>query len=507
MKKLFGFWAVCGAAGFGFGAGFVTYEQHGAVGDGKTDDRAAIVAAHAAANAKGLPVKATAGKKYYLGPGEGAAIVKTDVDFGSAEFIIDDVNVAKIYSPAFRVEPSRAPFEVKDAKPFKRGAKTLGVTLPCDCLVIAENAKVKRYVRFGLNQNAGATQKEVFLVRKNGSIDPGTPVVWDFDDVTKMTAYPIDAKTLTVKGGVFTTIANQCESKYRYHNRGIVVTRSNAVVSGLRHDVTGELDHGAPYGGFVQVIRCARVTVKDCLFTAHKTYMTIGSAKRPVPMGSYDLTVNESANVSVLNCRQTTNIDDKKYWGLFASNYCKNLLFDGCEFSRFDAHMGVANATILNSKLGHMGINAIGFGTFRVENTEVRGPGFFNLRDDYGSTWEGDFLVKNCRLVPNGGRGGQPYLVRGSYSGKHDFGYVCHMPKKIVFDGLLIDDVKPPKNYKGPYIFANFNRDNNSADYVEDFPYRTTEEVVLKNVKTTSGKPVLLSPNKHMFRNVNVVER
>jgi len=37
---------------------FVTYEQHGAVGDGKTDDRVAIVAAHADANAKGLPVRA-----------------------------------------------------------------------------------------------------------------------------------------------------------------------------------------------------------------------------------------------------------------------------------------------------------------------------------------------------------------------------------------------------------------------------------------------------------------
>ena len=35
---------------------FVTYEQFGAVGDGKSDDQKAIVAAHAAANEKGLPV-------------------------------------------------------------------------------------------------------------------------------------------------------------------------------------------------------------------------------------------------------------------------------------------------------------------------------------------------------------------------------------------------------------------------------------------------------------------
>ena len=38
---------------------FVTYEEFGAVGDGKTDDIDAIVAAHEYANANLLPVKAS----------------------------------------------------------------------------------------------------------------------------------------------------------------------------------------------------------------------------------------------------------------------------------------------------------------------------------------------------------------------------------------------------------------------------------------------------------------
>ena len=37
---------------------FVTYEQFGALGDGKTDDMDAIIAAHAYANEHRLPVKA-----------------------------------------------------------------------------------------------------------------------------------------------------------------------------------------------------------------------------------------------------------------------------------------------------------------------------------------------------------------------------------------------------------------------------------------------------------------
>ena len=37
---------------------YVTYEEFGAVGDGKTDDYAAICKAHSYANENGLPVKA-----------------------------------------------------------------------------------------------------------------------------------------------------------------------------------------------------------------------------------------------------------------------------------------------------------------------------------------------------------------------------------------------------------------------------------------------------------------
>ena len=39
---------------------------------------------------------------------------------------------------------------------------------------------------------------------------------------------------------------------------------------------------------------------------------------------------------------------------------------------------------------------------------------------------------------------------------------------------------------------------------MEKYPYHVTEEVVLKNVTTASGKPVNVSPNAWMFRNVKV---
>ena len=507
MKFIHAFLAFALAASAAQAKSFITYEEFGAVGDGKTDDQNAIVAAHDAANGKGLPVKAGAGKTYYIGKGAAVAVIKTDVDFGTANFVIDDRVLDNLRAPIFRIDPSRRPFPVKGVAKLAKGAVRLGAALPSTCLVEVQNSNVKQYIRYGLNQNKGTAQKEVFLADASGAIDPKTPIIWDYPAITRITAHPVDAKTLVVKGGHFTTIANQASSNYRYHARGISVNRSNVRIEGIRHDITGEGEHGAPYGGFVAVSYSANVTVTGCTFPAHKTYRTIGAAGKPVSMGSYDICANNSVNVSYIDCRQTTDINDRRYWGLFGSNYCKNLLYDKCVFSRFDAHMGVANATVRNSKLGYMGINAIGFGTFLVENTTVYCNSFFNLRSDYGSTWNGDFIVRNCTFVPGNGQPVVGTLVNGSSTDWHDFGYPCHMPRRIVFDGLKIDDSHHPEKYNGPRIFAQFSKKNTSPDYVEQFPYHVTEEVVLRNVKTASGKELTLSPNKHMFRNVKVVRK
>ena len=238
------------------------------------------------------------------------------------------------------------------------------------------------------------------------------PIIWDFDQITDITALPIDEKTLNITGGRFTTIANNAESKYTYYSRNIAIRRSNVIVDGLEHRVTGEGDHGAPYGGFINISDCAYVTVKNTILTGHKTYSTIGSAGKPVSMGTYDLSVNRALNVSFVNCSQTNDINDNTYWGILGSNYCKNLLYDNCTLSRFDAHMGVANATIRNSTLGHMGINAIGSGTFTVENSTIRGRSLINLRSDYGSTWQGEFIIRNCVFVPAGGKPTSASLIR-----------------------------------------------------------------------------------------------
>ena len=482
----------------------ITYEAFGAVGDGRTDDRRAIMAAHAAANEKGLPVRAKDGATYYMGCGGGTAIIRTDVDFGTATFIIDDTHVAgpNIRSAAFSIEPDEPTFAVTGLVKLVQGQKSLGVRLPKRCLLKLVDNKVKRFIRWGRNQNNGVAQQEMIIADREGRVDPATPLVWDFDHVTDVTAWPIDERLLTVKGGSFTNIANQAKSQYRYHSRGILVHRSNVRIEGVKQYVTGELDHGAPYSGFIRVEHCANVTLYKCLFTARRTYETIGAAGKPVSMGSYGLTAEHTVNLSVIGCRQTTDIVDDRYWGLFGSNYCRNILFDDCVFSRFDAHMGVANATIRNSTLGYMGVQAIGFGTLLVENSTIRSRNaLVSLRSDYGSSWKGDIVIRNCTYAPcNAPRDGVPPLLNGYNVAEHDYGYDCCMPRRFVVEGLTIEDAKHnPK--QDLYVFGAFRK----MDVKPVRPYPVTEEVVLRNVKTASGRTLKTSRNEEMFRNVRFV--
>ena len=484
--------------------GLVRYRDFGARGNGKTDDIDAIAATHAFANQHGLMVKADDGATYYIGGKERTAIIQTDTDFGSATFIIDDTDVQNRQAAIFSVSSNLKSFKLKSIDRLSRNQEKIDISLLGTCLIRVANSDIKHYIRFGLNPTKGSSQSDIFMVDKNGHVDMDAPIVWDFNKITSITALPIDEKILNITGGRFRTVANKEVSKYNYYSRNISIKRSNVLIDGLEHRVTGEGDHGAPYGGFITISNCANVTVRNTIFTGHKTYRTIGRAGKPVSMGTYDISVSNAINVSFLNCSQTNDINDRTYWGIMGSNYSKNLLFDNCTFSRFDAHKGVANATIRNSTLGHMGINAIGSGTFTVENSTIRGRSLINLRSDYGSTWRGEFIIRNCIFIPSGGKSTSASLISGSYSGQHDFGYMCFMPERIIIENLKIEDANHPEDYLGPAIFTNFNRQMTDDSYQEKFPNVRTKEVILRNVTISSGKVLRISDNPFMFKDVKV---
>ena len=413
---------------------YLTYEEFGAKGDGVHDDFPSIIACHEEANIRNLPVRARDGASYYISGSNKTAIIKTDVDFSKAKFIIDDRNVESRESYVFTVLSDHEPIELK-LNPIKHTDSKVDIGLAGNYYVKIKNQNKKIYIRKGLNMNNGTSTVDAFIVNKNGEVFPS--INWDYPEVTYAYARCTDDSPITVKGGHFVTVANEEESFYRYYQRGFLVNRSHVLFTDVYHTVDNEGEHGAPYHGFIRVNDSYDVTIKDCLLTPRFIYKTESQIPgQTVSMGSYDLSFWCSIDVRCLNVKQTIDIKDAKYWGIYTSNFCKNLILEDCIISRFDAHQGVTNATIRRCTLGHQGVQLIGHGDFILEDTTLYSrTDMIYLRCDYGSLWDGNITVKNCDWYTQNVK---LAIIGGNNVGDHDYGYLCRFGKNITLDGIRV---------------------------------------------------------------------
>jgi len=464
----------------------VTYSAFGAAGDGKTNDFAAIKKAHEYANEKGVAVKADKNATYYIGAVEDSVPVKTNTDWSDAEFIIDDKSAetdSKVWwYPLFRVLPETEPeaVELPEGYSLSAGQKNIGLKFGDKKLLAVYNEEKRDFIRHASSDSAGYPRQEVILTDKNGNVDSSTPLQWDYEKVTKMNAYSVSDQPLLLRGGKFTTIANDDPKYTGYYERGIKVERANVTVKNVAHYVTDEGETGSPYNGFFRAQYANNVVFESCVMTGHTYYY----------QGTYDTRLYGSNNVRYLNCVQSNDHTDPKFWGIMCSDFCKNLTMDGCKLSRFDAHMGVYNATIKNSDIGQH-ISLVGGGLLRVENVIRRcAKGswfnrFVTLRDDYGSFFYGDIIIKDSKLLT--GRGIN-YVIAGAWY-DWDFGYECRLPNTVTLDNVTMEYEEGIEEYLHPclFIFSHFTeKANETPEYMKNStnPLTFPEKVIIKNNAT-----------------------
>ncbi|MBR2971438.1 MAG: hypothetical protein IKC61_00740 [Clostridia bacterium] len=460
--------------------GTVKYEDYGAVGDGVTDDSEAIRAAHKVANDLGLPVEAKAGATYYIGSLEQTIIVKTSTNLNGATLLFDDHQVrwddAKLRNVyVFTVAPDAEPYSVQipEGLTLEKGQTNVGITFDKPCMIKLENSAERIYMRYGENANGGVVQNEMILVDKQGNVDPSTPIQYNYSAVTKITVYSIDDKPVTFGNGTVVTLAPNpkaydpdYENNYCYYGRGIAVMRSNTTLSNIKHivegeDMTIEIDrngdgiidkwgadksYGVPYIGFFYFRSCSGAVMRDCLVEGHQAYCFFQGATRNDPgtirneMGSYDINATDCINISFLNLTQYENKETGEvitnrfmYHGIMGSNFCRNVVMDGCYLDRFDSHQGLHNARITNSTLG-FGILVIGGGDLYIENVYRIACGtFVHLRGDYNSVFNGDVVIKNCRVAS-----GVNCMMNGVWRSFYN-GLDNYMGRTLTVDGLVVE--------------------------------------------------------------------
>jgi len=491
---------------------YVTYLDFGAVGDGKTDDFEAIVKAHDYANEKGIPVVLCDEKTYYIHENRidgspRSAIIKTDVDWGESKFIIDDIDITGLdgtnrhHEPIFRIESEYEKKTVTDPDTLAaigaigEGTKKINLALGYPALLIIYNENERIFKRYGasyikLGGHNGAVKNEIILVDGEGNIDESTPFMFDYEGLTKIEVVRTDDKPLTVKGGIFTTLASRVDGidpanglMADYLLRGLQVIRSNTTLSGIRHYVEGEVStyehrdnnlHGGHYYGFYNVRYSNNILIKDCVLTGRRYYRVCGT---------YEFAAFRVNKISLVGCTQSNfTVKDEdgntvfsmtpskvsgtlRHWGVCETDFCKNMEYRDCVLSRFDAHQGLYNGKIINSKINFMELT--GKGELYIENLDWYSPNPGNtynslayLRDDYGSTWNGTITFKNCRAHFSGGDGN----IFFHHYANWDFGNVSHFPN-VIIDNLEVYGIGPEDklNLKSPSREPAMHRENTSV--------------------------------------------
>ena len=466
----------------------VNYIDFGAKGDGVADDFAVIVRAHEYANENGLPVVIDDGRDYLIRETmiDGvvkSAVIKTDVVWGSTRFIIDDTDVCyfdgtdRALSPVFKVVSMYDPTDITDPdvlsaiKGIGEGTKRLDYTTGYPFLAVIYNEDEEVYHRYGASYISRGGQcspkNEILLVSEDGSIDESTPFMFDYSHLTKMTVIRDDVSPLTIKGGVFVTLASRVDSyntktgqRAKYIQRNILINRSHVTLDSVEHYVENELSledfmekgiHGAHYWGFYNVAYANDVLLKDCILTGRRSYR----------FSTYEFHANHVNRIRLEGCTQSNfTLDDgvgnsvysmskspitdwPRCWGIGGSNFCKNMEYRNCRLSRFDAHQGLYNGRIVDSTVNFMEI--IGKGELVFENLNWCSPSpgriynsFVYLRDDFGCTWDGTITFKNCTFNVSPG---DAYVFFYSYT-NWDYGYRCHFPN-LIMDSPKINGFDP----------------------------------------------------------------
>ena len=139
-------------------------------------------------------------------------------------------------------------------------------------------------------------------------------------------------------------------------------------------------------------------------------------------------------------------------WGIAGTNFCKNVTYDTCQLTRFDAHDGIVNGKIINSEIAALRLT--GGGDMHIENTKFFSfmSSLVSLREDYGSTWHGTITLKDCEVIDTCQNSKLKNIVH-SASSNHWFGYPTYFPN-IVIDNLKIENPQKKIKLSGNYHCA-----------------------------------------------------
>lgn len=544
----------------------LTYGLFGAVGDGVTNDYLSIKNAHDFANKiyiehDYLPtVYSDENKTYYLSTMNKPIDVITNVDFKNSKFIIDDyidlnndnvndVNtvdvIFNVTNPIYIKTKNLRYLELKENldSGFVVNKNSTNLSSIINALknnlnyknddfikkqfdgsrywiVTLENSN-RMYIRTGKNATSGHYQTDVIVIDSStGNVVVGS--TWNYDSLRSVKVYPMNTNNITIRNGEFVTRTNNVVYSSKnindYSNRNLYVNYTgNVTIENIKHNIdenyhsytgTYQSINGNLYFGFIKLNNTANVKINNVDLSSHTFTHIVDSFGNETTSGNgtYDLTINNSANVYINDlsyyCKNNdsvcynSNIVDYTKWGIMNSNNSKNLFITNSKLNRIDAHRGVTNLYLKDSTIGSRGITLIGDGYFYGENVLFdRSTTMINLRQDYGSTFDGSIYLKNVNYkIGNNASPRYPNIIFSDNLENHYFGYKTYFPN-VYIDGINIDTT-----YNNEIVYVSVLRlaknPNSTADYSSiDKLYNFKSDFVLKNLSITNSMRISIFPD------------
>lgn len=424
----------------------VNYKMFGAVSDSKRDDGVYIKAAHEYANKHHVPLINHSGE-YWIKETKGIEIL-TNVQWGHSIFHIDERYNSR-EAPKFMVKSSKSYLEINlDANEkeqllaqMKPGVKVIPALAEYkNSLVFILDSGDRIGYRYGASYNGQDHPREDFFYVEEGGRIIGD-VAWEFKNYTSLRAYPCDNDYLIIDGGTFYLSGDNPKSNRGYLKNGFGIYRSRTII---RNQWMG-LEQGrkdislTTRSGFYALSRTYDVALENIRLIP---WLQDREGKdKDVPGGTYGLGCSRTLQSRFFN---VTAEGTKGYWGVFGTNLNKDFIIDQCTLNRVDVHFHCWDLHIKNSSIGYKGITVTGGGELIVENTTVWSRHYFlSFRRDFGSTWDGDIYINNCRFVP---ALGGTNVILNFIPADFDYHYPIVFGHTIRVNDLIIDYKNNPES-------------------------------------------------------------
>ena len=371
----------------------------------------------------------------------------------------------------------------------------------------------KIYIRSGINGNDGQIKYEMMIFdTKTESIEGG--VIYDLSNTSRVEIFPIPEKKVTIKNGNFTTYTNNQvytpkgeRTSYTIRNIKILYT-GNVEISGVNHYLNESKyknivatkyqknKEGNQYIGFIQPDHSAYVTISKSNFQPHQYAQKYNTEHTNI--GTYDISFSSSEYILYdrigYSCNLTNNTtcynkyilnSDNNRWGIMeSSRNNKNVFITNSTLEHIDSHTGIYNLYVSNSTIGNWGFSVIGNGRLFVNSVKFdHSDKIINLKNDYGSNWNGEVILNNIEYIQN--KATNP-IIQYNNTGQNDYGYLSTFPT-LYINNFKIDSTKTGTKSNYLNIIRNIRNEALKKPKSNNTAYYFKENMYIKNIKYSKG--------------------